>query len=659
MHIAESRFTLLIMAGTGTSALYIAPLVVAMAFYLNVNKKMDQIMFDELKDFCLGGIEGYVEYNPFLSACMLIGKVPRLVTYTQTAIGFTEEKISLELKFESMEKIKHVLNTAQALTTKHRQDNPDDSDYVSIVETIEELKSQLQSQLQSQLEKHKQTKYPPLPEGMTPHGGRRRKNFKAGASDLGSLITKLMGFSFRRRPRYIVPELTYTAVQDIQQGQQAQAQAQVLPNLSEYTATAFRQAQVLPNLSEYTATAYEMRVVRSGIVLGREMREMPDIMLVLQLPNDEKTVALVTVQESLCRHLKENYERAFKSLAGDELQYFQKMSNNVDIVNMFEQVIKDNNRLAADGHNINEALENVMRLSASFPEVAPINTRIIDDFVSQNPAVHLAIPFDDQELLNMNKNSMTQMASGIINDRIGYMTKYGYVKRSRIPTRFDAHLEKIWEQMKILGDIKDQKLGFYSQVPFRHDGGLSFVVVLTSASSFATLILKKSVFDMTPLMKLLFFKQTTVQFNATSIYIMHDGKLHEFADEREAGRAAATDYIHLDFKSIPNPYKPRTSTRDPYEHIYSIKVKPMFAQPSSDDATMIQQEQVRILNLTLNKAFVPPGYQGGNKSFTVHVLGRLRRIHKQGRTQYVTYKKELIKLSDAKKLEKKLNKAKS
>lgn len=45
-----------------------------------------------------------------------------------------------------------------------------------------------------------------------------------------------------------------------------------------------------------------------------------------------------------------------------------------------------------------------------------------------------------------------------------------------------------------------------------------------------------------------------------------------------------------------------------------------------------------------------PSQGGANK---IHILGRLRNIHLKGRTKYVTYKKELIKLADAKKLDKK------
>lgn len=51
-------------------------------------------------------------------------------------------------------------------------------------------------------------------------------------------------------------------------------------------------------------------------------------------------------------------------------------------------------------------------------------------------------------------------------------------------------------------------------------------------------------------------------------------------------------------------------------------------------------------------------YGGGKAVGKVRVLGRERKVIKQGRTQYITYQKQLIKLSDARKLEKQLKKKK-
>jgi hypothetical protein len=45
--------------------------------------------------------------------------------------------------------------------------------------------------------------------------------------------------------------------------------------------------------------------------------------------------------------------------------------------------------------------------------------------------------------------------------------------------------------------------------------------------------------------------------------------------------------------------------------------------------------------------------------YLLYILGRSRKIVKKGRSQYVTYKKELIKLSDARKIEKQLAKGKN
>lgn len=60
------------------------------------------------------------------------------------------------------------------------------------------------------------------------------------------------------------------------------------------------------------------------------------------------------------------------------------------------------------------------------------------------------------------------------------------------------------------------------------------------------------------------------------------------------------------------------------------------------------------------KSFVKPNVDSAEESFVsldggsnhIYILGRKRKIHLQGRTKYVTYNKELIKLSEAKKLDK-------
>lgn len=77
--------------------------------------------------------------------------------------------------------------------------------------------------------------------------------------------------------------------------------------------------------------------------------------------------------------------------------------------------------------------------------------------------------------------------------------------------------------------------------------------------------------------------------------------------------------------------------------------KHIFGKYSRTDSSGIVIVRFRFITPSANVVA-----EGGG---LVKVLGRMRKIVRKGRTQYVTYKKELIKLSDAKKLEKAKKKA--
>lgn len=66
---------------------------------------------------------------------------------------------------------------------------------------------------------------------------------------------------------------------------------------------------------------------------------------------------------------------------------------------------------------------------------------------------------------------------------------------------------------------------------------------------------------------------------------------------------------------------------------------------------------LEIINQRIHGPLKLTGGANGGKG-KIRILGRYRNIHVRGRTKYITYKKELMKLSDAKKLDKALNKAK-
>jgi hypothetical protein len=62
---------------------------------------------------------------------------------------------------------------------------------------------------------------------------------------------------------------------------------------------------------------------------------------------------------------------------------------------------------------------------------------------------------------------------------------------------------------------------------------------------------------------------------------------------------------------------------------------------------------------TFYENYLGKGSGGSPSPDLLYILGRSRKIVKKGRSQYVTYKKELIKLSDARKIEKQLAKVKN
>lgn len=64
-------------------------------------------------------------------------------------------------------------------------------------------------------------------------------------------------------------------------------------------------------------------------------------------------------------------------------------------------------------------------------------------------------------------------------------------------------------------------------------------------------------------------------------------------------------------------------------------------------------QQFDIIEKRVNQATL---FSQGGGSSKIHILGRHRKIHIKGRTKYVTYNKELIKLSEAKKLDKQMKK---
>lgn len=114
--------------------------------------------------------------------------------------------------------------------------------------------------------------------------------------------------------------------------------------------------------------------------------------------------------------------------------------------------------------------------------------------------------------------------------------------------------------------------------------------------------------------------------------------------------------IDLQVKNVPISGKPKyiinaISDSGDYDDDDDFKKLIMIKDRSGK---YVNSSFINRINYNLNAdTYEEPTIRGGAAKNKVRVLGRLRNVHMKGRTKYVMYKKELIKLADAKKLEKK------
>lgn len=314
--------------------------------------------------------------------------------------------------------------------------------------------------------------------------------------------------------------------------------------------------------------------------------------------------------------------------------------------------------------------------------IRKINDQIIKEIIESIPSVHIAKPFNQRELNAANKGSYIKFLNDVINTYPGYSFNVNFKIDDEPIIKNDINrLEEIGNKLiEYSRVLTAYGMEFFCQIPYMHDEEMRYVNVFKHLDG-TTLKLRsfhtdKSVKDfITPslpqilhsrkLSLLQIFNPRKLSLAKQPMYMAIHDNIYELHPMKSSDKAEEHNCLHIDFRTKVIPPLPTAPTATsasadiPLNFQYRMTATPMFTTGVVRSNSVITARDVAILNSILSKSFIikpqqqQPPPRGGGDVTKVHVLGRSRKIHKQGRIKYVMYKKELIKLSDAKKLDRK------